>query len=164
MTCAEAVHVLLEADPAELAGRGDDPLARHLRECPSCMALAGEILAIEGELARELESAVPPLELDRILDMAAAAGDTAEMPEGAPEVLPFQTPSSGRVRRAALRLLPLAAAAVLATLFVAREPQLPGPSFSPPVQAPGLDVEVPEGRNVAVLKTSDPDITVLWLF
>jgi hypothetical protein len=58
----------------------------------------------------------------------------------------------------------MAAAAALAALFLGTEPQLPGEPYRPPPETPGLGLEVPEGQNVAVLATNDPDITVLWFF
>ena len=60
-------------------------------------------------------------------------------------------------------LIPLAAAAV-AVLFLAREPDLPGTEFSPSGSFSGLEVEAPEGQSVAILRTNNPDISVVWIF
>jgi hypothetical protein len=63
-----------------------------------------------------------------------------------------------------MALIPLAAAASLAILLTGREPPLPGHPYTPQPTAPGLDVQAPNGADVAVLETNDPEITVLWLF
>ena len=145
MSCEAYVQAMLEAEPAELAGEEDSPLARHIRECPHCGATARAILAEEEELGSALASLVPQPDLEAVLARAPA--------------------QRSRFRAGALTLAPLALAAGLAALFLTREPQLPGEPYVPGVQAiPGLNVEAPEGRNVAVLETRDPDIKVVWLF
>jgi len=63
-----------------------------------------------------------------------------------------------------LNLLPLAAVAAIVGLFLGTDPQLPGDPYNPSTEAPGLGLEVPQGQNVAVLATHDPNITVLWFF
>jgi hypothetical protein len=60
--------------------------------------------------------------------------------------------------------VPLAAAATIAGLFWAGQPRIPGPLYNPSPSTEGLNAEVPEGQNLVVLKTNNPDITVLWLF
>ena len=156
MKCTEARLALLEADPATLEGRTQEPLARHILSCADCRARAEAILQGECLLASGLSEEMPLPDPDRIIAMAQG---------GDPVVIPF----TKRFRRGAwggagAALIPLAAAATLAALFLGRTPSLPGPEFIPrPVQA-GLEVEAPAGRSVAVLETSNPDITVLWLF
>jgi hypothetical protein len=65
-------------------------------------------------------------------------------------------------------MAPLALAAGLAILLVARpwQPRLPrGGTGSPPAPAaPGLDVQGPPGRTVAIFQTDNPDIVVIWSF
>jgi hypothetical protein len=157
MTCAEAIEALLEAEPTALEGIGGEPLARHIRECPSCAERARTILQGEAALVQALGTQVRALDLDQILERAGAAGP------GQPTRLPapWRSWSISRHRRT---LLPLAAAAGMTALFLTREPSLPGPVYSPPPASQGLDVQVPEGRSVAVLETNNPEITVLWLF
>lgn len=157
MTCAEAIEALLEADPRTLEGHGDEPLARHLRECLSCAERARAILQGEAALVQALGAQLRALDLERILEQAEATGPRNHTP------LPTRW-RSWSVSRHGRTLLPLAAAAGMAALFLTREPSLPGPVYSPPLATPGLDVEVPEGRSVAVLETNNPEITVLWLF
>ena len=152
LTCAEVQDLLLEADLPQLSGEGGDALADHLRTCGRCQETAWAILEGERDLGGILEALVPAPDLDALLAMAA--GDVG----GANAVL------RRRFRRAIPPLIPLAAAAALVALFLGREPSLPGepPSLAP--TPPGLGLEVPEGRDVAVLATGNPDITVLWFF
>lgn len=151
MTCAEALQAILEADPSELEGKGESRLVGHLRECPRCGEKARTVLIQEEALGQGLAEAVPLPNLDALLDQALAPG-------GKPWTLRF------RPRRTGLTLLPLAAAATLAALFLGRDPRLPGDPYAPVDPAPGLGLEVPDGRDVAVLATNDPTITVLWFF
>ena len=151
MTCAEAHQTILEADPSVLEGQGDSSLAVHIQECSRCREMARAVLEGESFLAKELVAAVPPPELDPILDEVLGPGSTLK-------TLRF------RHRRLGLTLLPLAAAAAMVALFLGSEPRLPGDPYLPLQRAPGLGLEVPEGHNVAVMATSDPDITVLWFF
>jgi hypothetical protein len=152
MSCAEARDGLLEADLPQLSGDGGDALANHLRTCGRCQEIAQAILEGERDLGGILEALVPAPDLDALLAMAA--GDVG----GANSVL------RRRFRRAIPPLIPLAAAAVLVALFFGREPSLPGEPVFPAPTSPGLGLEVPEGRDVAVLATGNPDITVLWFF
>ena len=157
MICTDAQARLLEADLPVLRGEGDDPLAHHLRSCSRCRGIAAAILEGEADLAESLALALPPLDLDEILDRAGA-------PEGA-EVVPITKRRPRWTRSGAgFTLIPLAAAAALTALFLGRTPDLPGPEYTPETGRLGLDVEVPQGQSVAVLETSNPEITVLWLF
>jgi hypothetical protein len=151
MICAEALQAILEADPSILEGKGDNSLALHIQVCPHCREMARAVLEGESLLAEELVAALPPPDLEALLDEVLG-------PDSIPPKLRF------RHRRLGLTLLPLAAAAAMVALFLGGEPRLPGDPYLPPERAPGLGLEVPAGRNVAVMATSDPDITVLWLF
>jgi len=152
MTCAEALQAILEADPSDLEGLGEGPLPDHLRGCSRCQAAAGLVLEEERALAFGLLEAVPLPDLDQILKEATT-----------PDVPSSRKPPSW-FRRAGLTLLPLAAAAAMAALFLGQNPQLPGEPYLLPQAAPGLGLQVPDGKNIAVLTTADPDITVLWYF
>jgi len=156
MKCTEVRMGLLEAELPVLEGLGDDPVAQHIRECSGCAEKARTILRGEASLARALEEAAPFPDLDRILDAAGIEP---------PEAIPLQPRGRSWSRsRTGLTLLPLAAAAAIAALFLGRDPSLPGPPYTPPEAQAGLDVEVPEGNSVVVLETNNSEITVLWLF
>jgi hypothetical protein len=173
MMCAEAREAILEADLSELEGGGATPLARHLGMCSQCRELARRVLVGEEAMASELIQAVPKLQLDHILAAGWPGAAGAHATSGAGPV--HASVSAFRLRNyvrltvplfnARRALLPLALAAGLAALFIVREPRsLPGPAFAPAQEVIGLEVEVPPDRNVAILATDDPNITVLWLF
>ena len=152
MKCVDAVELILEADLQDLRGEGDGVLAQHLQSCAKCRALAQVVVEEEGVLALRMVEAVPAPDLDEILELGLAS------PTGG-----LSWPRE-RFRRAGYALVPLAAAAALAALFLRSEPTLPGPAYSSPEPTVALGLEVPEGRNAAVLQTGNPDITVLWFF
>ena len=52
MNCADCHAAILDAEPAELLGRGNGELARHLRDCPRCRSAANAIVADTRVLAR----------------------------------------------------------------------------------------------------------------
>ena len=157
MKCSEAHAAMLEAELPSLEGAGDDPLALHVSECPACAGKARAIIQAETSLASALEGAVPSPSLEGILQTAGIRNTPGALPSGPARRFPWGI-------RARFTLLPLAAAAALAALFLGRPPALPGPPYSPPQLSGGLDVQVPEGTDVAVLKTNNPAITVLWLY
>jgi len=148
MECTAARALLLEADPAELRGEVDSPLAAHLRACAGCRAAADAILAGEAEL-------------DAALRMLAN-------PSADPKVVPLR-PRRGWARRTAPAAAIAALAAAVAGVILTRPhagptrgataeqiAQLMFPT--PPV------ARVEGGRSVAVLKTSDPGVTVVWVY
>jgi anti-sigma factor RsiW len=146
--CERARALLLEADIEELRGEGDSPLATHLRGCEACQATARSIL-------------MGQVELDRAL---------AELARPAPEarVLPLRR---GTAWRWAAWPAPLAAAAAVALLLITRG--APAPEKHPVATAEAIAkalfprppmARAEGGRSVAVLKTSDPGITVVWIY
>jgi predicted anti-sigma-YlaC factor YlaD len=147
MNCDAARQLLLEAELAELEGQGDGEVARHLQSCERCRKQARVILDQYAVLRGALERQTPRLD-----------------------------PADPRWRRSVLRsparrwvaAVPLALAAGLAILVVARRHQpAHEPSAPPPVAASGaqgLDVQGPPGRTVAVFQTDNPDIVVIWSF
>lgn len=157
MKCTDARRAILDADPAVLQGLGDDPLATHIRACPSCSRRAQAILREEAALSGALERAIRPPDLDRILREAAEPDRNVEFGHRR-----WTFTGGGKGWGAAL--FPLAAAAVLAFLLLGRQPTLPGNPYRPSPPPAGLDVQAPPETNVAVLETEDPNITVLWLF
>ncbi len=156
MKCADAREVILEADPSDLRGEGTGILVRHLRDCGGCRALARAVLEEQRLLAAEMVAAVPPPDVNEILDRALCPQQVTG------PIRRFRR--SRRFKRMGLALIPLAAAAAAAALLLGTDPPLPGPSYSPPERIAALGLEVPEGQNAAVLQTKNPEITVLWFF
>jgi len=149
MECAAARALLLEADPAELRGEGGSPLAAHLRACAGCRAAADAILAGEAELDAALRTLARPSEETR--------------------VIPLRPWRVGGMRIAPAVASFAALAAVVAAVMLARPHPSP-PRGASAEQIARLMFPVPPvaraegGRSVAVLKTSDPGVTVVWVY
>jgi hypothetical protein len=142
VNCTEAYDAILEADAAVLRGEGAGDLARHLTKCAVCRERARWVLNGLGALDRALE---------------AEAG----------------TARAGRMLRArpsvARRLAPwgLVAAAAAAVLILVRPTGAPRPPDLTALarSTVGIDVDISAStRPVAVLRTADPNITVVWFF
>ncbi|HEX6749868.1 MAG TPA: hypothetical protein VF092_21425 [Longimicrobium sp.] len=150
MDCPTARGLLLEADPAELRGDGDSPLAAHLRECADCRARADAILAGEAELDAALR--------------------TLTAPRAGTRVIPLRPRRSAAMRFGAAAV-PLAAAAVAAGIVLfgrgtTSTPERPGVITERIARSlfPAPPVVRPEpGRTATVLKTRDPGITLVWI-
>ncbi|MFL5386330.1 MAG: hypothetical protein ACJ8GN_27750 [Longimicrobiaceae bacterium] len=149
MDCAAARALLLEADLAEIRGEVDSPLAAHLRTCAFCREDADAILAGEAELDAALRT------------LAAPSAD--------PQVIPLR-PRRAWTRRVAPAAASLAAlAAAVAAVMLARPDAAP-PRGATAEQIARLMFPAPpvaraaDGRSVAVLETSDPGVTVVWVY
>lgn len=148
MDCPTARDLLLEADPAELRGEGDSPLAAHLRDCAACRARAQAILAGEAELDAALRS------------LAAARTGTRVI---------ALWPRHGLARRVGTIAVPLAAAAAAAGVVLLRPApagEKPGVTTEKIARAlfPRQPVVRPgPGRSAMVLQTRDPGVTVVWI-
>ncbi|HUP20493.1 MAG TPA: hypothetical protein VM778_11125 [Gemmatimonadota bacterium] len=152
MTCADALERLLVADPAALRGDAgaDLELAAHLEGCGRCRTVAGTLAAELTALDREVE---------------ALAGRAIRSASGSRST---ESRRPGWWRRGRWAWLPLATAAVLATILVlprgeragagARVGALPTPRETP------LAVSLPEDRGGVVMSTGNPRITVVWLY
>ena len=152
MNCSQAVELLLEADVAELAARGDSRLSDHIRCCADCATVAQRILAEQQELRRLLRAEHPRTSMDVAL---ARAGTRAV--------------SARRRRRMWQAAIPLAAAAGLTGILLSNSSR-PG-SLDSAWRVPergagvGLDIETPPGKNVAIFEVEDrPDIVVVWFY
>jgi hypothetical protein len=160
--CTKSLDELLDADVDELRGRADTELSRHVSHCTRCGAAARRILASNAALDRALASA-PSLDVEAVLARARLA--TAPDRDGASTRRPGVPDSSGPRWQRWHAWAGLAAAASLAALVLlsVREPSLPGTPGQPLTNAQAM-VEAPPDRDVAVIQTDNPDITVLWFF
>jgi hypothetical protein len=149
MNCAAAREMMLDADPSELDGTIESELIQHVRTCALCSAAAQRIITAERELRHALRNAAPRLAADEAIRRATRR-----------RLAPY---------RRAWPAIALAAAATLAALLVGR-PETTGPSLPPtpppppPPAGSGLAVEAPPGRSVAVFRTDNPDIVVIWFY
>lgn len=151
MTCAEAREALLVADAAELDAGAGGPLPAHLRSCAACRQEAAAIL--EGTAS--LRAAIGTIVAERTERASSADARSVAF----------------RMRRPRL-LLPLALAATLAALLAVERGVIPLRGATPPADVYHPEPVVPtapvvnavEGSGVAVMRTSDPRITIVWNF
>lgn len=150
MTCAEAREALLVADAAELDTRASGPLPAHLRSCATCRLEAAAIL--DGTAS--LRTAIGMLVAER----------TERGPSAAARSVAY------RMRRPRL-ILPLALAATLAALIAIDRGVIPLRGVAPadvyhpePVVPVAPVVNAIDGSGVAVMRTADPRITIVWNF
>jgi anti-sigma-K factor RskA len=149
INCDTALERCLEADPAELAGRGDSELATHVQECPRCRAVGEKLLAGQEELASALSEARPRT------DVSAALIAVSERRRKA------------RRWERSWRWGPVAAAAAIAAVLILQA--LPTGRFAEGelASAPAVIeplVEASAGQNVMVFETRDQSAKVIWLY
>ncbi|UCC49809.1 MAG: hypothetical protein JSV41_06530 [Gemmatimonadota bacterium] len=147
--CKTALELLLAAEPTELAGQGDSELAAHIRECKRCGAVAARLLAGQGELAGALGELGPRTDVEEALSVARA-----------------RRRRIGWQRRGWRVAAPLAAAAAVAALFLARLPdgRMPGEMVLLPAPRIEPAVEAPLAQNVMVFETRDRSAKVIWFY
>ena len=155
------LEIIAEADPVTLedglSGSGEH--AGHFKACPACGDAARAVLALNASLVEGLAAEKPSAPLDRALRAAAAEAERR------------RTVSRRRLWRG---LVPLAAAASVAGLLAIRSVgispvDLPGEAYQPIEMTAWateteVDVSAPEGTNVAVFRTPNPDIVVYWFY
>lgn len=143
--CAAARELLLVAEPEELETRSHSPLAAHLRSCDACATIARDILNTQASLADALAALTAPQ------PRAPAMQHARHVP---------------MLRRVMFAAAPLAAAAVLLLMRLQSETGTSGrfePLFVPPPEVPSTTVvNAAASGDVAVLRTADPNITIVW--
>ena len=154
--CTRPLAELLVAEPDELAGRGDTDLARHIRACPHCTASARRILAANDAL-REVLDVPNPANVNAVLRKARI--ETARPSDRRPR---FAIPASIRVVAATSMVVVIAAAIELKMHHQPDRP-LPSKTWIPVAEEQPVLVDAP-GYNVAVIPTTDPDITIFWFY
>lgn len=147
--CDTASELLLEADPAELAGRGESELAMHIRGCARCRATTASILSAQDRLAAALDELGPRTEVGEALRLLRARRQAAVR------------------RERAWRWGPVAAAAVIALAMVLESlpaGRLTGEgAVAAPVAAEPL-VEAATSASVMVFETGDRSVKVIWFY
>src|SRR5881396_1206205 len=111
MRCAEARERMLEAERTDSRGASESGLTPHLRACARCRRAANQILEAERELWGALAAATPGHGADEAVGLVCRRA---------------------RRRRWMWRAAPLAAAAVLAIVWLGRPARLEQPALSPP--------------------------------
>ena len=161
MECDRTLEIIAVADPAALDGAlsGNGEFSGHLAACPACAAAARAVLEQQALLTEQLAASRPSAPLDRALRAAGAEAERRRI--------------AGR-RRYWRGLAPLAAAATVAGLLAIRfigipTDGVPGEGSEPTeimasAHRPDMDVTAPEGTNVAVFRTPNPDIVVYWFY
>lgn len=150
MTCEQARQAMLDADPAELAGQGSSALVGHLVSCARCAGRAHAILEGQQALAAALSAHRPRVAAEEAVQAAHVA---AAQPE--PRRRGWRVAVSGA----------LAAGIALLLFWTRWNP--PAERMVAPESAPALPpfaVQGPPGRTVAVFRTANPDIVVVWYF
>lgn len=157
MNCEAVLELLLEADLEELEGRGDSPVAAHVRSCARCADVARRLLAGERLLAAALDEIRPSASADEAI-AGLHVDETVRTP--------LRLGRRPRWRPGLAAALPLAAAAGLALLLLRDDatPPEPLPIARVAEHAAGPVVTVPVGSNAAIFKTSNPKITVVWFY
>jgi len=170
MTCHDAMEAMLTAEPAELRGEGASPVAFHIRDCGRCRALARTILSEQAALDAAMASAGPPRAAEAI---ARAVLDTARAQHIAPgqdadvESIPRKRdPGAARLRNWKVAVPTLLAAVLAALLLLPRDDrdwQVPGGEGAT-VRAERVAVSPPPDKSVAVFRTRNPNIKVIWFY
>lgn len=184
-------------------GSAVDPhsqLGEHLASCQRCAAVAAALARELDHLARGIATFADSGDADAAADgplaagcaevgsPARGAGAAFEPDRDAAKAAPDGEVAAGRVGgRAASHekgiwkrwtWAPLAAAAALAAVLLARQPDLLQTGAEPGAWTDAAEtmtaetetaqarvaVETPPGRNAAVMKTANPNITVVWLY
>lgn len=172
MNCGEARRALLDAEPDELRGARGGPLALHLQHCDACRTDAASILTQTDTLRTALDSFVTAHTGE--LQSARAAQTAVRTDAAHDDVAPDRHDRRLRTRRIGRRVLPpLALAAALAALLLVdgrplRPPFADAPLVELYVPQPGVPdapvVNAADARGVAVMRTTNPKITVVWIF
>lgn len=164
MTCNEARDALLDADPDDLDGRGDldgledrtsvrDQLRAHIAECSECARIAS---VIRAEMA----------DLDTALTTLVRTAD-AGMTTSHEDVVPIGSARSRFMHRVMAAAAAIACVTAGAALFQREMSARAGaayPLYLPPLPVTAGPVNASGDGAVAVMKTSNPKITVVWYF
>jgi hypothetical protein len=146
MKCAEARDAMLTADMDELRGDADTALARHIAACAECARIA--LLITED--AASMNHALMTLSTPVPTRTAAVTSHTRKRLRP-----PFAL-------AAAAALACIAVSAALMQRELARRAGDAYPLYLPPVVAHAGPVNKTGDGAVAVIRTSNPKITVVW--
>ena len=142
MRCSDARDAMLTAEREELRAKGVGALAEHLHACVACRAAADHIDATTASLA-----SIVAAEPRRPAEVSARRWSLA--------------------RLAGIAALPIAAG-VIGVLMMRDTPEKRSAPATPPgstAQASRgvVSVDVARGQTATVIKTRDPNVTIVWL-
>lgn len=149
MRCDEVVELLMEVD-LDTVSTSSGPLGSHLALCSRCRAIADKLVEGEAGLRDAVVRDHPLDPSDRVLSTLNEIARTR------PPVVPG---------RRGVRYLAgsLSAAAIAGLVALELWPGDPNTQLSTVPQPTVSNVEVPEGHSAAIFRTSDPNITVVWI-
>lgn len=183
LDCAPVREWLMDADPRELGGRGDDARSRHLEECEACGRGARRVTRGVTLLDQTLAVRAHRRSVEELLERVHGEVDSDEASKSGP--------TSGRATGRAARwraVVPLAAAAVLVALALWSQspdrrpvpgevPTGPGgiggaaaSSFGRPLRGTGQvmggepELRVVADARFALMETDEPTISVVWFY
>ena len=156
--CDRPLATLLTAEVDELAGRSETEVSRHVRDCPRCGSAARSILAANDALDDALGGG-KAINVETLIARAHANTEPARPRSRRPR---WSVPRIGWLPLGAAAALGVLAATVIALLVPTNttEQPLPGVEWFAQPEEPVV-VDAP-GYNVAVIATTNPDITIFW--
>lgn len=183
MTCESMRERLLTADLDELRGQRSGEFAEHLRGCPACRAEADRILratvrlgeAVSGRRRRRIAAIVMPLTLAAGIMLAfimrprtggvtpvisaSVPISTAVGVESSPRAVPVSpVPSAGARPRSMAAATPVEAISIAAVAFAP-----PSSYAAEPLRSTAVPEQTAPGSSRPTsLRSSDPNITILW--
>ena len=194
MTCELALALLLDAEPSEFSANERTPLGEHLGSCARCRRVAAQLMQDTQELAVAMEAGslrrpgrrvrqlalIPafataatvfavmlrerppaPTIVHRVPEpVAVAAPSVAPSTESPAPILPGvvrsrQESVGRREMKAFARPVPLAPVRLAQSVM---------PEASRSVETIGVSVTPPAGTRATVMHTSNPKLTVVWLY
>lgn len=138
LSCAAAREQMLTAEPRELEAGGDSALSRHIRRCPACRRAAAALCSEHAALADSI---------DRL-----SAFDPSP-PRRAGRRLPWAIPAT---------VVAAVAVALVGRGVLDRTGPLAPITLPSPAVPTMVMVNADASHAVAIMRTSNPDITVVW--
>jgi hypothetical protein len=194
MNCTPALEVMLDAEPSDLAGQGTTPLAAHLSACTRCRAVAHRLHGDTRLLAASIVSAEAAGRMPRRAPVwvrwtPVPVGLVAALLLLLAPRTPDAPPNVAVIGRSAEPAVVIPDAVVPPPVVMAAAPvpirratrvrAYPAPipvaavRINPASQpfaltradaGPAVMVDPPAGQRVAVMRTSNPKLTVVWLY
>lgn len=154
----DPLKALLTAELDELAGEADTELGRLVRDCPHCSAAARKILAANEALNATLAAS-------RVVDAPALVARARSSQRSKASGWRMRWPAIPSAWPWAAATVGALAVWTILVVFAWRTESPTDPETRPEVPAEHAEsplVDAP-GYSVAVIPTTNPDITIIWL-